>query len=355
LSVQKINLTLPINQTSYGYVSQNIIKALINLGVEVHINPIGELQPDEYFIPYLEKCHNKFTDAPHLIIFHHFALKQYVLAGHLNVGFPIFETDEFDGNELENFNSVDKIIVACDWYKKILESNKNIYKGVSVAPLGFDPEVFTASPNVISDDGIVHYLHIGKWEIRKNQLGIFKAFGEEFKDQKDVELTLVSNNPFIGVDNEKWKDLAKSYISSTQLNIFPGRISSCSGVASLIRTSNIGLSISRAEGFDLPYLEMLASNRPMIGSNWSGHAQFASPTNSYLVESNSGTDRMFDGQFFNGAGNWMKWTDNEHQQLKKQLRQSYEDAKNGNLREVASTVQQFTWENTAKQILETIK
>ena len=48
--------------------------------------------------------------------------------------------------------------------------------------------------------------------------------------------------------------------------------------------ADCGIFLSRAEGWNLGLLEMMAMGKPVITTNYSGHTEFATPANALLVE-----------------------------------------------------------------------
>src|SRR5687767_4330929 len=120
--MSKINLIAPINRLSYGYVSQNIIKALITHNVEVSLQAIGPVEPDTDcgYDKYIEKCsQTPFPNTPTLAIWHQFDLKRFA-AQKPFIGFPIFELDTLNTLEIDQINSCDHIIVCSSWAKDVI-------------------------------------------------------------------------------------------------------------------------------------------------------------------------------------------------------------------------------------------
>ena len=154
----KLNVIGPVSNLSYGYVTQNIVKSLLKLGHSVNLQPIGPIEPDEVYAPYIEKCGKELDDSSTLIIWHHFDLKRYVRPNCFNIGFPIFEVNQFTKEEIEQLNSMDMVFSTCKWYERILK--KAISKPTSIVSLGYDPDVFFPAKN-LSDD-TVRFLNIGK-------------------------------------------------------------------------------------------------------------------------------------------------------------------------------------------------
>jgi glycosyltransferase involved in cell wall biosynthesis len=341
----KLNIIGPVSNLSYGYVTQNIVKSLLKLGHSVNLQSIGPIEPDEVYAPFIDKCGKELDDSPTLIIWHHFDLKRYARPNALNIGFPIFEVNEFSKEEMEQLNSMDMVLATCKWYERILK--KVMTKPTAIVSLGYDPDVFFPASNTDSD--FVRFINIGKWEIRKGHQELIKAFGAEFKGVLDVSLTLACDNPFIQEDNAKWALYASKYIAPNQLNILPLRFNSCVDVAKLIAQHDIGVFPSHAEGWNMPLLECIAMNKLTIATNYSAHTEYCNLMNCDLLDITD-EEPCFDGQFFHGQGTWAKLGEPQINQLRKLMRTQYENVKQRVVNQKKEK-SRFTWDNTVQEMM----
>ena len=69
--------------------------------------------------------------------------------------------------------------------------------------------------------------------------------------------------------------------------------------------ADCGIFPSRAEGWNLDMLEMMALNKSIITTNYSAHTEFCNKDNSFLIDI-SETEPANDGKWFFGQGNWAK-------------------------------------------------
>ena len=356
----KFNIIGPVNCLSYGYITQNLIKSLLNLGHQINLSCIGPFQPDEVYSEYVNQCSDKLDDvSPDVIIWHHFDLKRFVRPGLLNIGFPVFETNHFSQEEVKNLNSVDILLTTSSWYKEILKKNVRNDLPIYVVPLGVGTDIFHKEEKT-NDNGIVKFLNIGKWEIRKGHYELVKCFGEVFKDYDDVSLTLACDNPFIGADNQKWVNFAHKFIPEHKINILPLRFNSCVDVAKLIHSHDIGIFPSKAEGFNMPLSECLACEKLCIATDYSAHTEFATKENCLLIPIEE-SEKMFDGQFFVGnGGTWAKLGTKQIDSLKNLMEFAYRSVKSGDFhknlqRRSSSLLEGFSWQNTASKIIGVIE
>lgn len=349
--MKKINYNAPMCGTGYGVASINILKEL-NKKSDITLFPISsnfqvETKEDyDALFPLIDKHIDHL--APCVKIWHQFDLASRIGKGKY-IGFPIFELNKFKPKEINHLNTVDHLAVCSKWAKNVVQDN-GIKVPVSVVPLGVDTKVFDPlkyqkgynSSNYI-------FLNIGKWEIRKSHDVIIECFNKAFNDNDDVELWLVTENPFLTADETaKWIDLVANSKLRKKIKIF-NRLQTQFDIANIIHNSNCGIYISRAEGWNLELLESIAMNKPVITTNYSGHTEFCNKENSYLVDIIE-TEKAIDNKWFFGDGDWAKIDTKEKDQIIDYMKYTYKnkiDQNNG----YESTIKQFNWENSADQLL----
>jgi glycosyltransferase involved in cell wall biosynthesis len=355
-----IQLLAPINTVSYGYVSTNILHALTDLGEEVCLFPIALQEVDNAeTLRLVEKCieNGKFKFSwsnPSIRIWHQNGMAEHI--GSPRIGFPIFELDKFHEIEIYHLKSLDHIFVASKWAKDVVLNNIP-EASVSVIPLGVNTKVFKPARRLEFPNSPFRVLVAGKAEYRKgHDIApdiLKKAF--EGKDYKDVEIyVMIDNHILSSHEMDEWK----SFFSSTGLNIkFIPRLTGQYDVANLYNEVDCGLFMSRAEGWNMPALEMLACGKRIVITNYSAHTEYCTNENSYLVDVDE-TELAYDGKFFqNGVGDWAKIGKNQIDQAVEHLRMAYMSYMISSGYSVyendkgIETAKQFSWENTAKEIL----
>lgn len=313
-----INIVAPITtQTSYGLVSLNLIKEMSKL-TEIAVFPItnlpiGQVERHPYFPIDRELSNGQFfnRDAPCLRIFHQFSMD--LMCGSRYYGMPIFELDTFSNVELHHLQNVD-VIVNSKWAKGVCESH-NIAS--EVVPLGVDTKIFY--PRKKPKDFTV--VHIGKAEVRKNSKLIVDACAEAFK-HIDARLILAWQNPF--TDMNSWNNYAVHMLGD-KVSLIP-RLADFRQSADILNAGHLFVSLSSAEGWNMPLLEAMACGLDVISSNNTGQTEFAQGRK---IEPGPLVD-AYDGIFFHGQGRWHdmsckfdelvsniidsynKWKQNEH-------------------------------------------
>lgn len=352
----KININSPVGKTGYGITSWNIAKQLHLLGIDVSLFPIGnsvELNGrDDQVIA--EKMLDRINDfeikSPFLKIWH-----QNDLAFRIGVGdyysFPFFELDTFNKREIHHMNSCDYMFATCKWAKSILRNN-DIDIPIAIAPLGVDASIFHVPNKIRVDSGKYIFGHIGKWEKRKSQDFLLKAFELAFDINDNVELWLVPHNPFLNEqETNYWLQLASENKLRDKIKIY-GRLPTQYHLADLIFNMDCGVFLSRAEGWNNEILEFMAMNKPIIATNYSAHTEYCSENNSYLVHVDD-TEIANDGKWFFGNGKWAKLAENELDQTVNYMKYVYHNNITTNPNGV-TTSNRYSWKNTATIIHETL-
>lgn len=327
------------DKTSYGLVA-------INIATRFNFNTILPIGQPSGNIPknIIEKL-NSTTDIdlyqPSIRLYHQFDL-QTVGKGK-RIGYTIFELDTFNRVEKAHLNSVDEIWVCTEWAKKVIQDN-GINIPTKVVPLGVDSNIFYPVDYTPND---YIFLSAGKWEVRKSQDEIVAAFNAAFKPTDPVQLWLSMYNGFMDLSSQQLKK--NSYFKTPMGEA--GRIKSVGpfdkqeALARIMNMSSCGVFPSKAEGWGLETLEMMACGKPVIVTDYAGHTEFCNSNNSHLIPV-SGIEPAYDGKWFFKQGNWCKFNIDT---LIESMRENY---KIGNIKNKngIKTAQEFSWENTVAKI-----
>ena len=354
--MKNINLNCPINSTGYGITSLNILKSLINHDVNISLFPIGNnlefnTEDEKQLIKRcLDNSNNFNYTAPCLKIWHQHDLSAKIGNGHYYT-FPFFEIDKLTDREKHHLNYCDYIFVASKWAKEVLKNN-GVVKPIYVTPLGVDMDIFHDPIKIKIEKPNYTFFHIGKWEHRKAQDFLLKAFDSAFTSKDSVELWLLPFNPFLSEEeNNYWFNLVDQCKLKDKIKTF-GRLPTQKHVAEFIYHGDCGVFVSRAEGWNNEIIETMAMNKPVIVTNYSAHTEYCDDNNSYLVSVDE-TEPANDGKWFFGEGNWAKLGQNELDQTVHYMKHVYNNRIETNENGVL-TAQKYSWNNTANIITQTL-
>ena len=346
-----INIIAPINPLGYGVAGFNLSTRLNEID-DVSLWPIGNIQvysqeEAELVQPMISSASFFDEKAPCVRIWHQHDMAQFVGNGE-KIGFPIFELDKFNELEKHHLKTLDKIFVCSEWAKTVVLMNLYTPSSkVQVVPLGVDVNIF--KPKMNNSDKTI-FFNCGKWEIRKGHDILFNIFEEAFEADDNVELWMMTTNPFLSEEEDaSWKKLYRNSKLGEKIK-FIDRVAQHKEVYNIMEKADCGIFPSRAEGWNLELLEMLACGKQVITTNYSAHTEFCNKENSYLIETPN-KETAYDGKWFLGkGGQWAKIGAKEITHFAEAMRKVHEDKKNGRLtlnQHGVETANKYSWKNAA--------
>jgi glycosyltransferase involved in cell wall biosynthesis len=346
-------------KTSYGLVTCNIIKELVNNGVSVSFLPIGGADPNETFPTEITDSLSNLKEfnpcSPTVRICHQNLLESL---GNKRIGFPIFELDRFNDVELAHLRCQDSIIVASQWAKTVIENN-GINVPTHVVPLGTDRNIFheNVKPKFINQKGVTRFINIGKWEKRKGHDFLCDAFNSAFKPNDNVELWMMPHSWFLNQQEvDRWcQPYFNSPLGRFDKIKFINRCEDQNELARIMASCDCLVSPSRAEGWNLPVLDAMSMGLQVITTNYSAMTEYCNRKNSLLVDVQQ-LEKAEDGKWFHGQGEWAHYGKLEIDHFISYLRGVHvvkqKEGGYGLNATGIETAKQFSWKNTADRLLE---
>jgi len=351
-----INLMTPINQLGYGVAGLNILKALQN-HTDVALHMIGQPQvanqvDADSVKKGLETAQTFDPNAPCIKIWHQNQMAERIGSGKF-IGFPIFELDTFTDLEKHHLMACDELLVCSQWAKDVVLTDvypmpvgHDFFENrVHVVPLGVDTDIFKPAPEKQNDKII--FFNCGKWEVRKGHDILIKAFAKVAEKHDNVELWMMCSNPFNSEQEENsWHQL----YNHPKVKIIP-RAETQQGVYNIMSQVDCGVFPSRAEGWNLELLEMMACGKHVIATDYSAHTEFCTQENCNLIPIHN-VEPAFDGKWFFNQGNWAKVNVEDLQSAM----ESFVDSYNGKVNQAGlDTASKFNWNHSSENILQCLK
>jgi len=177
-----------------------------------------------------------------------------------------------------------------------------------------------------------------------------EMFQKAFPEEQDVELWILAANPFL---NEKSSHEWERYYSNDPRVRVLARVDTQYQVAYIMSQTNCGIFPSRAEGWNLELLEMMAMGKHVITTNYSAHTEFCNENNSRLINIQR-LEPAHDGVFFDGSlGEWASLEGepfNEGVDHMRDFYQQWQSDHDISNRQGLQTAQELSWSNTATNL-----
>lgn len=280
--------------------------------------------------------HSVFSDLP------------LMNGGHL-IGYPPFEATKIPKIGKNFLRQMDTVWTSCKWAKEILVDNGIREEIIYIVPGGVDPHTFFPAPATQKADSFT-FISVGKWERRKGQEELLRAWTEVFDENDDVELIAhwgwhktVSH---LSVEEEIRK-LNLPYLP--KIKFIRGDMS-ISEMVALYNKADCFILPTRGEFWGLPLLEAMACGTPLLTTAYSGILEYANSENAYLIPVKRMAE-VNDQKWFSGD-DFGAWAEVDFEALKDLMRHAYthrdEVAQKGKLAS-QHVRQNWTWDEAAKK------
>lgn len=273
---------------SWCYVGQNISRAALKQGHEVHLKPTDglELFPKD-LKPYLRNQLDSAYDAQ-ISYTAPRNFQNYLSHGTKNrFGIWNYEFTHIPPSFIKPILSVDKFLPSSTWFYNICREAKIPDSKMCVVPHGVDWETFEAAePLIFSTRKSVKFLmNFGQPHIRKNIAGTLEAYGRAFHQDDNVCLIIKAHDKkpessFEVSFSEIFKNWELKYPKHAEVIVIKDYVDD---MAALYKACDCLLMLSNCEAFSLPNLEILAAGGFTITSNYGGQLDFLTTENAMLV------------------------------------------------------------------------
>jgi autotransporter strand-loop-strand O-heptosyltransferase len=257
------------------------------------------------------------------------------------IAYNVWEATRQPQAFFERLLSFNELWVPSKWQRE-----KSIEQGypadrVFVVPEGVDSNLFYPAKSKIKNKRFTFAI-VGRWEPRKFTIEMIKCFLETFSKDEPIDLILSADNRFAR-DGFSTTEERLHHYGLTDPRIKVIHFQTSEEYAELLRTSNVFLSCSRSEGWNLPLLEAMASGTPAIYSNASGQLEFA--------EGRGLPVKVLGAVPAIGFEDGCSWYEPDFEDLKLVMRDAYqnwETHKEAAMKDAPIIREQFSWERAAK-------
>ncbi len=364
--MNKLVFKCPLNSLSFGNVSVNLLREMYKREMEVSVFPIGDNADlnafdklSDTFKGWLqESINNRMStiksDTPTLQLWHLNGSENRLTKKHFL--FSFYELDAPTPIEKNLVDLQDSVIFSSEFAKQqFSQAGYPACENVESVTLGFDEDFFNTEKQYLNKDK-VHFGLMGKFEKRKHTAKILNAWAKKYGNNFKYHLTCCINNPFFKPeDNQALIQQALEEKNYGNINFLP-HLATNSEVNEYLNAIDIDLSgLSGGEGWNLPAFNSTCLGKWSIVLNSSSHKDWATETNSILINPN-GKDIADDGVFFKSGAPFNQgniYTFDEEELIEK-MEEAEEKCKNENTEGLAMQ-KTFTYEKTLGDILKIIE
>ena len=356
--MNKLIARMPINTTSIGNVSVNILRELFKKQFEVsifpHQEPIDLSVFDKLSSDFVSWIESGIIDRNKMVEKDIPTLQVWNLRGSIerlsskSFLYSFYELDSPTSTEINICRSHDKVIFSSSDASEIF--NKSGAINTAFAPLGFDRDFFETGKQYLKNT--THFGLMGKLEKRKHTLKILKLWAEHFGNLPQYELSCAITNKFLSMEDMNKlinHTLEGKYYEN--INFIPF-MNSNSEMNEFMNAIDIDLTgLSGGEGWNLPAFNSTCLGKWSCVLNATSHKDWATNENAILVNP-SGKEPAYDGLFFlegqdTNQGNINTFTESSFTEV---TSKAIEASKQKNIKGV-ELKNKFTYEKSVDNIL----
>lgn len=247
-------------------------------------------------------------------------LDRKIFAGRYNIGFWLWELEEFPNEWLPCISCMDEIWTPSEFTSNSIRKKTNI--PVHTIPYAIEAETeenYSRKEFGLPEDKFLFLMMYDNNSIeeRKNPRGVIEAFKKAFsKEEKKVGLVIKVNSP-----DKRGIEKLKSELQGYENIYFITEILEKKRVNSLIACADTVVSLHRAEGFGLVLAEAMYLGVPTIATNWSSNIEFMNDETACMVDYKLVEIEKEVGPFKKGQ----RWADANIGQAAEYMRKLYEN------------------------------
>ena len=259
-----------------------------------------------------------------------------------NVWESTHQPDEF----MNKLNLYDQLWVPSEWQKACSISQGIPEEFIRVVPEGVNPDIY--KPGTTLEDGNFNFLLVGKWEPRKSNLEICRAFLAAFPADEYPNVRLYLNcDTLFPCDNYKSTEERLEGYGLQDSRFIVVRFEQGEAYVRRLQSAHVFVSCSRAEGWGLPIIESMAVGIPTIVADWSGSTEYAFDALLVSVPELKKPEGIYGGWDVPG-----KWGEPDYNHLVKVMKDAYDNYSTHKAKALKTSEYirtNFSWEKAAQK------
>lgn len=271
--------------------------------------------------------------------------------GRYKIGFTMLEVDGFPPDWVRQADRMDEVWVPSAFNRDGF-LRCGLKRPLHLVPLGVDVDYFhPGGARYPNPAGEFLFLASFEWGERKEPWLLLKAFNDVFSAREPVRLLckIMNRDPGVKLREE---------IRRLRLKPSGGKISYLFNLefphyqlASLYRSADCYVAVSRGEGWDMPLMEAMACGLPAIATDWGAHTEFVHKGIAYPLRLRGTVPAVAKCPYYAG----FSWADPDPDHLRHLLREVYEHREEARRRGLAAAremSERWTWGHAAAKIAE---
>ena len=369
MTIKGIKYTAPLlDNSGYARAARGNVLALHKAGIPLTLNPISfeSIHPDlgkdgeiinSLIDKQIEYDYNIIHSTPEF-------WSRYLESGIKNIAYTIWETTKLhpDWPKYIN-NSVDKVLVGCEWNKQVFEDS-GVTIPIGVVPHGISKTEYDDVDKYdiagIKDSDFVFY-NISQFTERKNLPALIKAYYYAFSGVDDVVLVLKTyRNDYSDGEKEVIRDIFKQLKMGMPMEhhpkiiLIPNMLTEAE-ISAVHQRGDCYVSLDRGEGFGLSPFQAGAAGKPIIVTGFGGSIEYAKKDNSYLVDYQlTPVSGMWWSPWYRGDQCWAQPDVIQGAKFMKQVYTDREVAANKGKKLQSFIYENFSWECIADKLIKEI-
>lgn len=281
---------------------------------------------------------------------HHYFYQNYFGK---KIAYNMWESTKQPSHFFDILKTFDQVWTPTRWQKNCLISQGMNSDNIFVVNAGIESDCHAYPIKNIYNDNIFRITMVGAWGYRKSTKELIEIFIELFNEDKNVELHLFVNNPYLNDGLESTQNRLNFYnLKSNNIIIhdFTSRIE----FLNHLKSSNLFLSCAKGEGWNIPLAEALSCGIPSVFSKCSGQLEFIPNHINTGVDILSEIPAIYEKENINFEGNYYLPDFEQCKQIIKNVYENYTEYKNEFLEYSPIISSKFTWENSVNQAMDAL-
>ena len=249
------------------------------------------------------------------------------------------------------------VFVPSQHVKDAILNTYKCKKPIFVIPHGVNNAVFTRNLEVDNKLRPFTFVYCKGWNFHEKDRGgvpiAVRAFSEEFTKDDNVRFILKLNPAYMPQDDKLLTEAFDKLClpeGRNRINVVYRNMTD-EEIANIFSESDVIVSASYAEGFNIPLLEGMSCGCVPLVPNFGGHLDFCNKKNSYIINKGKFV-KPYDMLYEN-----VEWFETDSKALGKKMRWIYNNKLNlvKKVELCELTASKFSWHNSAKQLLKSIE